>query len=387
MSGTRDPAATAVSGPNGATAPGGLEAWMARTDDPALPDTPSPDPTVAAPAGAPGVRPASLDPDQSEPGARAQAELAAMRTDLLIAAGKARLQRDPAWLEVLSPRESAAERRIAEQVRALRRRQQATAAKTSARREGRARRVEQRLADLELSDTLWRRRALARRARLLDPTSRLASLQRTHVLTSLVLITLAVAGIGWTSTGVHDALVGAQGTPLAYVVEPLFSLPLVVIMTLQARAAQWGRVFPSDHGRGKVYALEAGLLAATILVNTSSVVPGLGRWQGTTVLLAHLAPPLLILVAVTLQPMAAGFLAEVLTTAHLEVTEGDKRLSAETVDVLTVAKRIRDDWAAGALRTSPEGGPSISHVQSRYGIGKQRAQAGVDAWRHLHAEG
>jgi hypothetical protein len=353
---------------------GGLEKWMARSDDTIPMDA------VDRPAGAPVAgRLARRAPDA------ALAELDELETQLAVATGKARLQRDPAWLDVLSDEEVAAERTAVEQLRALRRKEVTSAAKAGSARTARERKQADRMADLDLREKLWQQRALAKRARLLDPTSRLASLQRTHVVVSLVLITLAVAGIAWTSVGVHDALVGVGGTPLAYVVEPLFSLPLVVIMTLQARAAQWGRVFPSQTGRGKVYALEAGLLFATILVNTSSVVPGLGRWHGTTVLLAHLAPPLLILVAVTLQPMAAGFIAEVLTNAHIEVTQGEKRLTAETVDVLTLLEKIRRDWAAGTLRPSPDGGPSISHVQSTYGIGKQRAQAAVDAWRQLFA--
>jgi hypothetical protein len=356
---------------NGDTVSGGLEAWLARSDDTAPLDTVD--------------RPASRQVQQSSATAQALTELDTIETQLLLAKGKARLQRDPAWMDVLSDDEVTAERAAVERLRAMRRRQLTAAAKSSAERADRERKATERLADLELTDKLWQRRALARRARLLDSTSRLASLQRTHVVTSLVLITLAAAGISWTSVGVHDALVGPAGTPLAYVVEPLFSLPLVIIMTLQARAAQWGRVFPSPTGRRKVYALEAALLLATILVNTSSVVPGLGRWQGTTVLLAHLAPPLLILVAVTLQPMAAAFIAEVLTNAHIETTQGAKRLSADTLDVLNLTQRIRDDWAEGVLRPSPDGGPSISHVQSLYGIGKQRAQAGVDAWRQLFA--
>lgn len=365
-----------TSAPNGEVISGGLEAWIARSDDTAPLDTVD-RPPGAAPAGRLAQRPA-MPPD-------ALAELGTMETELHVAKGKARLQRDPAWLDVLSDEEVVAERTAVEQLRAMRRRQLTAAARSNADRADRERRATDRLADLELSDRLWQRRALARRARLLDSTSRLASLQRTHVVTSVVLIALAAAGISWTSVGVHDALVGPGGTPLAYVVEPLFSLPLVMIMTLQARAAQWGREFPSTAGRRKVYALEACLLLATVLVNTSSVVPGLGRWQGATVLLAHLAPPLLILVAVTLQPMAAAFIAEVLTGAHIDTTQGAKRLSAETVDVLNLTQRIRDDWSAGVLRSSPDGGPSIAHVQSLYGIGKQRAQAGVDAWRRLFA--
>jgi hypothetical protein len=359
---------------NGEVISGGLEAWIARSDDTVPLDT------VDRPAGAPQ---AGRLAQQSAMTPEALTELGAMETELRIAKGKARLQRDPAWLDVLSDDEVVAERAAAEQLRAMRRRQVTAAARSSADRADRERRATDRLADLELNDRLWQRRALARRARLLDSTSRLASLQRTHLVTSTALIALAAAGISWTSVGVHDALVGAGGTPLAYIVEPLFSIPLVMIMTLQARAAQWGREFPSTTGRRKVHALEACLLIATILVNTSSVVPVLGRWQGATVLLAHLAPPLLILVAVTLQPMAAAFIAEVLTNAHIENTRGAKRLSAETVDVLHLTQRIRDDWSAGALRTSPDGGPSIAHVQSLYGIGKLRAQAAVDAWREL----
>ena len=356
---------------NGSAVSGGLEAWIARSDDTAPLDT------VDRP------RAASRPARQSQATAEALTELDTMETELLVAKGKARLQRDPAWMDVLSDDEVTAERTAVERLRAMRRRQVTAAAKSSAERADWERRAADRLADMELSDKLWQRRALARRSRLLDSTSRLAGLQRTHVITSTVLIALAAAGISWTSVGVHDALVGPRGSALAYVVEPLFSLPLVMIMTLQARAAQWGRVFPNPSGRRKVYALEAGLLVATILVNTSNVVPGLGHWQGTTVLLAHLAPPLLILVAVTLQPMAAGFIAEVLTNAHIETGQGAKRLSADTVDVLNLTQRIRDDWSAGVLRPSPDGGPSISHVQSLYGIGKQRAQAGVDAWRQL----
>src|SRR5215469_6769600 len=258
-----------VSAPNGEVVSGGLEAWIARSADDTVPLD-----TVDRPPGAPVA--GRLAQRQAMP-PKAQGELDTMQTELQVAKGKAQLQRDPAWLDVLSDQEVTAERSAVEQLRAMRRRQLTAAARSSAERADRERRATDRLADLELSDKLWQRRALARRARLLDSTSRLASLQRTHLVTSVVLIALAVAGISWTSVGVHDALVGAGGTPLAYVVEPLFSLPLIMIMTLQARAAQWGREFPSKTGRRKVYALEASLLLATILVNTSNVVPGLGR--------------------------------------------------------------------------------------------------------------
>jgi hypothetical protein len=141
---------------------------------------------------------------------------------------------------------------------------------------GRKQRMDDRLARMELSDRLWSRRAQARRMRLLDPTSRLASLQRTHAGSSSALGAVAVTTLTWTSIGVHDALVGPGGNPVAYVVEPIFSVPLLVIMGLSARAAQFGRHFPPRAQRARVYALEVFLLLATISMNTVSVLPGMG---------------------------------------------------------------------------------------------------------------
>ncbi|NMH97320.1 hypothetical protein [Pseudonocardia acidicola] len=312
-------------------------------------------------------------------------KLTAMRQQLALARGKAVLQRDDAWLDVLSAGEVARERWAAKRLRAMSRRQQVSAATATVRSAGRERRAEQRLARYELSDQLWQRRALARRTRLLDPTSRPASLQRTHVFSTLALLGLALAGIVWTSAGVHDALVGPDGSPLAYVVEPLFSLPLLVIMTLHARAAQWGRTFPAKTHRGKVYALEVGLLLATMLINTAPVLPGLGIWRDATTLLAHLAPPVLILVAVVLQPLAASFLAGILAEAHVDVADaGGSRMSVDTVNTLSMVVKTRKAIAGGELEPWADTGlPSVSAIARYFNCEKRKAQATHDALKML----
>jgi hypothetical protein len=330
-------------------------------------------------------------PDASDPAdsegldETAAAELGEMRRELALLRGKAELQRDPAWLDVLSDSEADHERAAAERIRGMRRDQHVAAATSTVRLAGRERRAEQRMARYELSDRLWQRRALARRTRLLDPTSRLASLQRTHVVSTAALLGGAVAGIAWTSVGVHDALVGPDGSALAYVVEPLFSLPLLVIMMLHARAAQWGRTFPAKAHRTKVYALEAGLLAATILINTSPVLPGLGTWQNFTTLLAHLAPPVLILVAVVLQPLVASFLAGILAEAHVDAADaGGHRLEAETVDTLTLVSKVRTAMAVGELESWQDTGlPSVEAIRRYFGCEKRRAQGVHDALKLL----
>ncbi|GAY08572.1 hypothetical protein [Pseudonocardia sp. N23] len=295
------------------------------------------------------------------------------------------LQRDRSRLDVLSANEERLERRAAQRVRGLSRRHDVATAVAAARLDGRERRAERQLAHTELTDQVWQRRALARRRRLLDPTSRLASLQRTHVGVSLVLMAVAVAGIAWTSVGVHDALVGPDGTPLAYIVEPLFSLPLLVIMTLHARAAQWGRTFPARENQTRIRLLEAILLLATMAINASPVLPVLGTWQNVTTLLAHLAPPVLIVVAIVLQPLAAAFLATILEEAHVEVTDaGPHRLASDTVDTLTLVTKVRAAIASGQLEPWGDTAlPSVEAIRRYFGCEKRRAQGVHDALKLL----
>ena len=317
-------------------------------------------------------------------------ELEAMAAELELIRGRAALQRDPAWLDELSAAEVSAERAAAEAIRGLRRARALGAARSAAKLGAREQRVSDRLARVELSDRMWGRRAQARRVRLLDPTSRLASLQRTHVAATAALTGVAVAGIGWTSIGVHDGLVGPQGSPVAFVVEPIFSIPLLVIMGLSARAAQWGKEFPAPGRQGRIYALEGFLLAATIAMNTASVLPGAGSWRNLATLLAHLLPPVLIVIAVTLQPVVAGFLAEILTTAERHVTDQvcsgaaeeavPSRLDASTSATLTLVARVQAATARGELvEWGDTGLPSISAIQRYLRCEKRRAQLVWDA--------
>src|SRR5438552_520950 len=87
------------------------------------------------------------------------AELSEMRTRLELTRARAALQRDPAWLDELSPDERAEERHAAEAIRAARRAQILRAATATEKLSGRAQRVENRIAAMELSDRLWSRRA------------------------------------------------------------------------------------------------------------------------------------------------------------------------------------------------------------------------------------
>ncbi len=332
-----------------------------------------------------------LDPSQTQAklplDPAAETELDQLRSQLALTKARSQVLRDPGWLDELTTGEQDADREAAARVRAMRREQHLAAAIAEDQLSGRARRAESRLARMELADQLWSRRALARRKRLLDPTARLASLHRTHVASSATLIAVAIAGIAWTAAGVHDALVGPDGTMLAYLVEPIFSLPLLVIMAVSAQAAQWDRAFPPPDQRGRVYALEAFLLIATIAMNTVSVLPGVGSWQGVSTLLAHLVPPVLIVIAVVLQPLIAAFLAGILTAGGAGIDATDSapvRLAPDTALTLQLVSQVRAAERRGELTAWAETGrPSISAIQRHLRCEKRRAQVVWDALRIL----
>lgn len=318
----------------------------------------------------------------SEEGAR---ELARLREQLALVRQRTTLLADPAWSAELSPDERQAERDTAAQIRALHRKNRLASALSEGTLSAREQKMDARLAGLALSDRLWSRRAQARRRRLMDPTSRLAALQRTHVASSTALLAVAGAGIAWTAAGVHDALVGPSGSVLAYAVEPIFSIPLLVIMSVAARAAQFGRLFPPPHQRLKVHALKGFLLAATVALNTASVLPGTGSWVSVTTLLAHLVPPLLIVVAVMLQPLVAGFLADVLTSARVDTESAvPPRLDSDVVDTLQLVHRVRQAVARGELPVWEDGLPSITAIRNYLRCEKRRAQGVKDALRILN---
>jgi hypothetical protein len=126
--------------------------------------------------------------------------------------------------------------------------------------------------------------------------------------------------------------------------------------------------------------LKGFLLAATIALNTANVLPGTGQWVSITTLLAHLVPPLLIVVAVMLQPLIAAFLADVLISARADTeTTVAPRLDSDVVDTLHLVHRVRQAIARGELPVWEDELPSITAIRSYLRCEKRRAQRVWDA--------
>ncbi|QIS17733.1 hypothetical protein [Nocardia terpenica] len=195
-------------------------------------------------------------------------EIAALAQRVATARGKLPLQTDPALLEELSEAEIAAERDLAEWIRAQRRRQRRRAVAAELSAERRDRRVARALRRADDADARWHRRALAARRRVSSPDARLAQLYRRAEWSSRALIGVVVLGMVWAGVNVQHNLVpsGDMSDPLywlSYGFEAMISIPIITIMVVATTAARWGR----EIARGKVVFLEAALLGVTIALN------------------------------------------------------------------------------------------------------------------------
>lgn len=296
------------------------------------------------------------------------------------------LQDDPALTDALSPEERAKDRNVTEKIRSRRRDQRKHAGLAGVKRDERRQRAESRLADLELSDQIWHRQALSTRRRLLDPTSRLAQLQRVLRMTSAVLTAVMVIGIAWASVNVQHNV--AADLPisdplywLSFGLEPLVSLPLVVLLWVRGVATQWGRTF----GGRKIVGIELTLLLVGFAMNAGPVAPFMPGWRDWTVFLVHCIPSGMVATSVFLAPIVTGFLANVLVSAYIDAGDLDTgRMSTEAAELVEYVVRIRAAVADGSLKPSDDARwPSISAIQRYLAIAKQKAQAVHDALTRL----
>ncbi|RBO88970.1 hypothetical protein [Nocardia puris] len=204
-------------------------------------------------------------PDEQSTG---HSEIAALAQRVATARGKLPLQHDTALVEVLSDSEIAAERELAEWIRAQRRGQRKRAVRAELSAERRDRRAAARLRRAEAADARWHRKALAARRRVANQDARLAQLYRRAEWSSRALIGVVVLGMVWAGVNVQRNLVpdGDMTNPLywlSYGIEAMISIPIIVIMVTATTAARWGRELP----RGKVIFFEVALLGTTIALN------------------------------------------------------------------------------------------------------------------------
>ncbi|CAL9677628.1 hypothetical protein SUDANB95_07954 (plasmid) [Actinosynnema sp. ALI-1.44] len=226
----------------------------------------------------------------------------------------------------------------------------------------------------DLADRLWERKALRKRRKLTDPVAKLASaLIRYRVITG-VLGVMMLAGITWTSYGVAHALGGDDPAAILYIVEWLFSIPLLVIVAMQITASEYARL--EEMRSWDVITLEVLVLGATIVVNTAPAFTA--PVFSVELFVSRFAPPILIVIMVYLQSKAAALFGGILRDAQLEV-DLQTRLSEDGTRAVSLAVDVLDAMAAGTLKPADgEKLPSISKIMARFSIGKKIAQGTHD---------
>lgn len=271
------------------------------------------------------------------------------------------LQADPVLHQVLSDAELAADRRVAETVRARARAEQ--------RRAGLA---QVRAARAERSEGWWLARARRARDRRTSPDRRLVAVHRRHVALTTATFLLLVAGIAWTSITVHDGLVGVHGSWTGYLVEPLASVLLVVSMFAQFTAVENGQRV----ARAWI-ALDVALVGASLALN---IVPWGFRygWDAGS-LLGHVLPPALIAAAVVVHHLLTRLFGELL--AELSDPGEFARLSEETTDVVWLVGQIQAAMHHDLIPVDRDGDelPSKEAIRKYLRIGNGRAQRTRDA--------
>lgn len=228
-----------------------------------------------------------------------------------------RIQTDPILTGLLSNSEMAARREIAEQHRAK-------DAVADVARTDRERDADSKIADMVLRHRIWHKRASLAQQRATSPEAQTAQLYQVATLAPRALIGVVAAGMTISAVNVQHVL--TQGMSLAdpmywlsFLLEPLVSVPLIVVMMVTALAARRGHKVD----RRKVAYIEAGLLAGMLALNVAPHIGG-GDWR---TMVYSAVGPIMVATSVALHPWVSGLFATLLTATHTD-TPADLRATA-----------------------------------------------------------
>ncbi|MGE3795748.1 MAG: hypothetical protein AB7I38_17740 [Dehalococcoidia bacterium] len=304
-------------------------------------------------------------PGHAAPAAVPGDEVAQLLVEVERARSLVAIQHDPALSLALTAEERAADRAVDATIRAAERAERERAGLEQV-RHARRERGEQR----------WLARARAARQRLLNPDRRLASTYRRYVALTCGTTGVITAGIAWMADTVHDGLVGHDGSWLAYLVEPLASVLLVVSLVAQFTAVQNNRRNPKWF-----LWLDGGFVAASLMLN---VVPWALRygWDAGQ-LIAHVLPSLLVAAAVAVQHMLNNLFQSIFENAYDALDDVPGRTGEEIADVVVLVERYRRAMAKGEVDAEY----SVQAIMRYFRCRKERAQRTKDCLDVLARQG
>jgi hypothetical protein len=238
-------------------------------------------------------------------------------------------QDDPALLAAKSVAELAADRDVAERVRAHHRAEQIAEIAAAGITAAQVRKASTKIVEADARDLMLARQALADRRRQDSPHAQLASLFKIKRWSGRALAGVVVAAMLYSAVNVqHNLAPGGHDDPLywaSYLLEGLISTVLVVFMVAGAAVARW-RI---TDGQELIRWTEILLLAGSIGLNTYPYI-GRGDWFGVAV---HGVAPVMIGVALVAHDAVSQLLGRAIAAAAATVPTGDdiaERLAALT---------------------------------------------------------
>ncbi|MGB3438259.1 MAG: hypothetical protein WBA97_05850, partial [Actinophytocola sp.] len=140
-----------------------------------------------------------------------------------------------------------------------------------------------------------------------DPAARAWQAARVRLVLTVVALTALVGALGWSTTGVHHTLTQSMTEHSAawwgaWVVEPVISAVLLVVVGARAFLATRGRVLRHRH----LTVVEYGALSVTLTLNVWPYLPWVSlSWErfDAMQLLAHAIGPLVAVGAVAVLPV------------------------------------------------------------------------------------
>lgn len=214
-------------------------------------------------------------------------------------------QQEPAFIEAKSDAELIADRDVAERIRKLDR----TARFRTAQR---AYAHDERRRQREIADSEALADAVAAHQRFGSPAARAGRLFRSSQRVSRVLHGVVATGVVWGSFNVqHNLMDGvAVSDPrywLAFLYEPMITLPLIAIMHVATTAAREGRTV----AKRKFLAVEAILLAFSLALNIAPHIAA-GDFRSTV---EFAIAPIMIAAAVALHSFASSEYAQMVANS------------------------------------------------------------------------
>ncbi|WP_280406040.1 hypothetical protein [Nocardia brasiliensis] len=195
------------------------------------------------------------------------------------AQGRVAMQHDEALTEARSNDEIRRRREVADEIRGLDIEDELAAARARHAAAQSSRRADERRHRRMVAEAEWHADAVAARQRATSESAQTADTHRKSTWISRALIGVMTAGVVWGAVNVqHNMTTGVPMSDprfwLAFVYEPIITIPLIVVMVTAAVAARRGRPV----NKRQIIGLEVGLILLSLLLNVGPHAMA-GHWQ------------------------------------------------------------------------------------------------------------